>query len=67
MIYQNRNTMTTQIKPTKDLTVDIQIFNGWVFVTTTYFINKRTTIYSTIEDAINETTLPSVRNFLKSI
>jgi hypothetical protein len=59
--------MNTQIKVSKNLEVTIEIIEGMVFVTTNYFNNKRTTSYDSVEDAIDQTTLPSVHNFLKSI
>ena len=67
MIYQNRNTMRTELKVTNNLTVNIEILEGMVLVTTDYYNYKRTTSYDSVEDAIDQTTLPSVRNFLKSI
>jgi hypothetical protein len=59
--------MNTELKVTKNLTVNIEIFEGMVLVTTNYYNYKRTTSYDSIEDAIDQTTLPSVHNFLKSI
>jgi hypothetical protein len=59
--------MNTELKVTKNLTVNIEILEGMVFVTTNYYNYKRTTSYDSVEDAIDQTTLPSVHNFLKSI
>ena len=59
--------MNTELKVTKYLTVNIEIFEGMVLVTTDYYNHKRTTSYDSVEDAIDMTTLPSVHNFLKSL
>ena len=59
--------MRTELKVTNNLTVNIEILEGMVLVTTDYYNYKRTTSYDSVEDAIDQTTLPSVRNFLKSI
>jgi hypothetical protein len=59
--------MRTELKVTNNLTVNIEILEGMVLVTTDYYNYKRTTSYDSVEDAIDQTTLPSVHNFLKSI
>jgi hypothetical protein len=58
--------MNTQIKVSKNLSVEIRVEENIVFVTTCYMGKLRTTSYDSVEDAIEQTTLPSVHNFLKS-
>jgi hypothetical protein len=52
---------------TKGLTAEILIIDGMVFVNTNYNGNKRSMSFETIEIAINQTTMPMVANYLKSI
>lgn len=52
---------------TKKLIAEILIIDGMVIIDTNYNGYKRSTSFETIEIAINETTMPMVANYLKSI
>jgi len=59
--------MNTILNITKGLTAEISIIEGMVFINTNYNGNKRTMSFDTIEIAINETTMPMIANYLKSL
>lgn len=59
--------MNTLINIAKGLTAEISIIEGYVFVKTNYNGNVRTTSYESIQNAINETTLGHVKQYLQSI
>lgn len=51
----------------KGLTAEISIIEGMVFVNTNYNGNKRTMSYDNVQIAIQETTMPMIANYLKSL
>jgi len=57
----------TTLNITKGLIAEVTIIEGMVFVNTIYNGIKRSTSYESVEIAINETTMPVISNFLKSI
>jgi len=59
--------MKTTIQISQNFSVDIAIYDNCVFVTTTFNSDKRTTDFNSIQDCIENTTMPAVRNYLKSI
>ena len=59
--------MYTELKVSQNLSVEIKIEDGMVYVTTNNMGRLRTTYYDCIEDAMDMTSLPSVHEYLKSI
>jgi len=59
--------MTTTLNITKGLTAEITIIENMVFVNTNYNGNTRCMSYDSIQIAINETTMPAIATYLKSI
>jgi hypothetical protein len=59
--------MNTTLNIAKGLTAEISIIEGMVFVNTNYNGHKRTTAYDSVQVAINETTMPMIANYLKSL
>jgi len=59
--------MKATLTITKELTAEISIIEGMVFVNTNYNGNKRTMSYDNVQIAIQETTMPMIANYLKSL
>jgi hypothetical protein len=59
--------MNTILNITKGLTAEITIIENMVFVNTNYNGNARCMAYDSIQVAINETTMPAISNYLKSL
>lgn len=59
--------MTTTVLNTQHIKVEVSIIDGMVFITNTYSNTKRTTSFQNIEEAINNTTMPPVKNYLMSL
>jgi len=59
--------MNTTLNITKGLTAEITIIENMVFVNTNYNGNTRCMAYDSIKIAINETTMPAISNYLKSL
>ena len=59
--------MNTILNITKGLTAEISIIEGMVFINTNYNGNKRTMSFDSVQIAINETTMPMMANYLKSL
>lgn len=59
--------MNTILNITKGLTAEISIIEGMVFINTNYNGNKRTMSFDSVQIAINETTMPMIANYLKSL
>ena len=59
--------MKATLTITKGLTAEISIIEGMVFVNTNYNGNKRTMSYDNVQIAIQETTMPMIANYLKSL
>jgi hypothetical protein len=59
--------MTTTLNITKGLTAEISIIENMVFINTNYNGHTRCMGYDSIQIAINETTMPAISNYLKSL
>ena len=62
----NNKTMTHTIEVTKQFQVIVDIYNDCVITTTKYLDTTRKSSFESIEDLINNTSIPAVANFFKN-
>jgi hypothetical protein len=66
-ITKKDKAMKTQITITSNFSVEIEIFDFCVIVKTNYHGDTRKNSYESVSEAINNTTIPAVMNYLKAL